>query len=77
MKRTRQMSRLTIPGKTLVRNSMGKPIPCAWDDCEKPGYDEIKIVVKEPRKDLHYIFCSSVHKRFYMASHHQYGKLAP
>jgi hypothetical protein len=77
VKRPRQQSRLAIPGKTLVRNSLGKPILCAWDDCESVGYDEIKIVVKEPGKDLHYIFCSPAHRRFHIASHNTYGKLAP
>jgi hypothetical protein len=76
VKRTRQQSRLTIPGKTLVRNEAGKAILCAWDDCEKVGYDEIKVVVKEPGKTLHYIFCSAPHKQFYISSHRTYGKLA-
>lgn len=77
-KRTMQQSRIRIPGKTMVRNpETGVPLKCAWDDCEKPGYDEIKLIVKEPQKNLHYIFCSEIHKRFQIHGHHEYGKLNP
>ena len=77
MKRPFQVSRLKIPGKTPVRNDQGNPILCAWDDCEKPGYDEIKVIVREPQKTLHYIFCSEQHKRYHIHGHREYGKLAP
>jgi hypothetical protein len=73
-----QASRIRIPGKTQVRNPVTKKvILCAWDDCENPGYDEIKIVVKEPTKNLHYIFCSERHKRYQLHGHREFGKLAP
>lgn len=73
-----QASRIRIPGKTQVRNPVtGKVILCAWDTCDKPGYDEIKIIVKEPRKTLHYIFCSDRHKRYHIHGHREHGKLAP
>lgn len=75
-KRTYQASRrIGIPGRTLVRNAQGIPIKCAWDDCERPGYDEIKVVVKEPTKELHYIFCSDRHKGYHIHGHQAYGKL--
>lgn len=69
--------RLHIPGKTRVRNGEGKPLPCSWDECWEDGYDEIKVVVTEPTKKLHYIFCSEEHKRYYVNSHHSYGNLTP
>ena len=73
----RQMSRrIGIPGRTLVRNGMGIPILCAWDDCQKNGFDEIKVIVREPQKALHYIFCSTMHKRFFVNGHRDYGNLA-
>lgn len=76
-KRVIQASRIRIPGKTEVRNPVtGNVILCAWDDCRNPGYDEIKVIVKEPKKTLHYIFCSERHKRFHTHGHHEYGKLA-
>lgn len=73
-----QQSRIRIPGRTLVRNpGTGNPISCAWDDCQKYGYDEIKVVVSEPAgKKLHYIFCSDLHKRLHINGHHAYGKAA-
>lgn len=69
--------RLKIPGKTLVRNERGIPILCAWDDCRNNGYDEIKVIVNEPLKKLHYIFCSEQHKRYHIHGHLEYGKKAP
>lgn len=76
--RTIQRARIRIPGKTMVHNpATGNAIMCAWDDCQKPGYDEIKVVVREPRKTLHYIFCSEQHKRYHIHGHREYGKLAP
>lgn len=76
-KRVIQQSRIRIPGQTMVRNPQGIPILCCWDTCEKPGYDEIKLVVKEPGKTLHYIFCSDRHKRYHIHGHREFGKLAP
>jgi len=75
-KRVFQSSRIRIPGKTQVRNPVtGNVLKCCWDDCENDGYDEIKIVVKEPQKNLHYIFCSETHKRYHLNGHKAYGKL--
>lgn len=75
MKKPMQQSRLKIPGRTPVINSLGNHLPCCWDDCERDGYDEIKVVVKEPQKQLHYVFCSERHKRLYLNAHHDYGRL--
>lgn len=75
-KRVMQQSRIRIPGRTEVRNpATGTRLLCCWDDCENPGYDEIKLVVHEPGKDLHYIFCSERHKRYQITGHRTYGKL--
>lgn len=70
-----QMSRIRIPGKTVVRNDFGVPILCAWDDCQNSGYDEIKVIVTEQGKRLHYIFCSEQHRQLHINGHHEYGKL--
>lgn len=73
-KRPRQTPR-RVAGRRLVRNSLGVPILCAWDDCQKPGYEEVKVIVKEPTKELHYIFCSERHKAFHVGGHEHYGQL--
>lgn len=76
-KRTIQASRIRVPGRTTVRNPVTHNlILCAWDDCQKAGFDEIKMVVTEPTKKLHYIFCSERHKRYHINGHNEYGKLA-
>lgn len=82
MKLPRQ-ARRTATHRTPVRNPRGLPILCAWDTCDRIGYDEHKFIVREGQrgtkgfKELHYIFCTDAHKRLHMASHHSYGKLHP
>lgn len=66
-------ARLTIPGRTRVPGTQHKWIRCAWDDCEKDGYDQIKVVVREPKKNLHYIFCSETHKQMHINGSRDYG----
>jgi YHS domain-containing protein len=66
---------------TLVRNGSGVALLCCWDDCEKPGHEEIKVVTREGTKakpkDTHYVFCSAAHKSLFKNSHHSYGNAAP
>jgi hypothetical protein len=56
------------------------PLLCMWDDCEKPGHDEIKVVIHEGngrhRKSVHYIFCTPTHRDYFRNSHKSYGNLA-
>lgn len=61
---------------TRVVNPMtGDRVPCCWADCWNDGQDEIKIVKHTDGANLHYIFCSELHKQFYMHSHLSYGNL--
>lgn len=76
-KRTIQQSRLKIPGRTPVLNVHGRKLPCCWDDCDAIGYDEIKVVVREPGKELSYVFCSERHKSMHLAGHVDYGNTKP
>lgn len=76
-KRPRQQPR-RVSGRTLVRlvGTDGRPVTCAWDDCTRPGYEELKVIVKEPGgKNLHYIFCSERHKAYHLGGHEHYGQL--
>lgn len=65
---------------TYVRNpGTGRILPCCWDDCERNGHDEYKIIVHNKVKTnppLHYIFCSERHKMLYANSHYRHGFLA-
>lgn len=56
---------------TYVRNPRtGRILPCCWDDCERHGHDEHKIVVQNGTGPaLHYIFCTAGHKHLYAWSH--------
>lgn len=67
--------RRTPRHRTLVRNAQGVPLLCAWDDCEKDGYEEVKVIVRDNGKNLHYVFCSERHKRMHIAGHQSYGNL--
>ncbi len=61
---------------TYVRKADGTKIVCNWDDCEKFGHEEHKVVVREPAKNLHYIFCNQTHRDFWVNSHKDNGNLA-
>lgn len=61
---------------TYVRKAGGDKILCSWDDCEKFGHEEHKVVVREPAKNLHYIFCNQTHRDFWINSHKDQGNLA-
>ena len=67
--------RRTARHRTLVRNALGVPLRCAWDDCDHNGYEEVKVLVRDGDKTLHYVFCSDRHKRMHIAGHRSYGNL--
>lgn len=62
---------------TLVRGQNGVPLPCCWDDCERPGHEENKLVRQENDTQLHYVFCSPTHRQLYTTSHISHGNLTP
>lgn len=73
-RRMRRMAVLLGKGRgTRVRNALGVPILCAWDDCQSDGFEEHKVIVREPSKTLHYVFCSERHRQFHIAGHRAYG----
>lgn len=54
---------------------------CAWDDCERDGFQTNLIVVNygtagNPQL-IKYVFCTERHKQFWANSHRQYGVLPP
>lgn len=69
--------RRTPRHRTLVRNARGVPLLCAWDDCERDGYEEVKVIVRDAGKELHYVFCSERHKSMHLAGHVDYGNVKP
>jgi hypothetical protein len=55
-----------------------KFVMCAWDDCERDGYEMYKIVVEtgnvkdgHPSRPLTYIHCSERHRQYQMQSMRQ------
>lgn len=54
-------------------------VVCAWDECERPAWDEIKIKITDPgsHKTVHYIFCTERHRDYYRHSHVKMGMLPP
>lgn len=61
---------------TLVRTSTDEVIVCCWDDCRKPGHDEIRVRLQH--EDLHwwiYVFCTEFHKALFVNSRAEYGRV--
>ncbi len=56
-----------------VRNASGKPLLCCWNDCDRDGYDNYKLVVphdspQRPGDTLTYIFCGPMHRNYYVSA---------
>jgi hypothetical protein len=70
---TRKVVNTDNAGKTFIR--------CAWDDCEKPGYQLhlVRVDYGAPGVPhvLNYVFCSDRHKMYFVHSHRAYGRLPP
>lgn len=61
---------------TYVRNVLtGVPLLCCWEDCQKNGHEENKIVVRDGDKSLNYVFCTTRHRNYYRNSHLDNGNL--
>jgi hypothetical protein len=56
-------------------------VACAWDDCERDGYETNKVKVNYGKVDtpqiVQYVFCTERHRQFWINSHRSYGKLPP
>lgn len=71
--------------KKVLSFTSGNWIPCAWFECERPGYELYKGVFHEHARELachhplsnhiNFIFCSERHKQLYRNSHVEFGKL--
>ncbi len=57
----------------------GGKILCAWEDCDRPGYDLYKVVIDygSPGRPYvtRYVFCSERHRLYFAHSHRENGKL--
>lgn len=61
---------------TYVRTHTDEKIVCCWDDCRKPGHDEIKVKLQhEDQAWWDYIFCTERHKALFVHSHVEYSRL--
>lgn len=64
----------------------GTWIRCAWDDCDRQGYELFKVLVHEHvgmacdepgAEHIAFIFCTEKHKQYHLYSHIKYGAVAP
>ncbi len=61
----------------LVRDPLtGVPLLCCWDDCGQYGQNGIQTRENVgPGKTLTYIFCTDVHRMYWVNSKRSYGNL--
>ena len=56
-----------------------KKVMCAWDECDRDGYENHKVVVHNGKpgypQDVTHVFCSEKHRRFWITSMEHYGRL--
>lgn len=58
----------------------GTRIFCAWDDCDRDGFELYKLVVNYakpgfPPYRTTYVFCSERHRLYFLNSHRDFGNL--
>jgi hypothetical protein len=59
--------------KVINHDRGGTHVMCAWDTCERDGFETNKIRVnnakpgQEPRY-MYYVFCSERHKQYWLAN---------
>jgi hypothetical protein len=50
----------------------GRAIVCAWDTCERVGYEMYKIINhlgnERGERTMNYVFCSERHKQYWIAA---------
>jgi hypothetical protein len=57
--------------KVINRDRGGTHVMCAWDTCEKDGYENNKVRVNTAAKGqearyMNYVFCSERHKQYWL-----------
>lgn len=60
----------------MISVSTGRPLPCCWTDCERLGDTRYQAVVREPERNLIYLFCTDGHLHYWVNSHKDMGNLA-
>lgn len=85
---------MPVRGTTLHRHAIlmkkvinldhdgSKHVMCAWDTCEKDGFENNKVVAHEgakgyETKDITYVFCSERHKQYWLHSTVSCNNLPP
>ena len=79
------MSRWThgINQKVVINldHAGARHVACAWDDCERDGYELHKVRINYGKADtpqiVNHVFCTERHKQFFINSVRGYGKLPP
>lgn len=59
-----------------------KHIYCAWDSCERDGYESNRVVLNDaapghPPKLIKYVFCTDRHKQYWLHSTINCNNLPP
>lgn len=56
-----------------------KHVMCAWDDCERDGYDLHQVRINYGKaatpQIVKHVFCTERHKQYFINSHRGYGML--
>ena len=43
-------------------------VMCAWDDCERPGYELYKVPTRRGVQTMTYVFCTERHRQYWIAA---------
>jgi len=64
-----------IERKVINHDRGGTHVMCAWDTCERDGFENFKVVThngatmaNRDERNMVYVFCTERHKRYWLAS---------
>jgi hypothetical protein len=60
---------------SYVRNQLGDPLLCCWDDCGQYGHYEARSVRVQEGRPVTYVFCCPRHQEYWINSVEDNGNL--
>jgi len=71
-----------VEKKVINHDRGGTFVLCAWDTCERHGYETNKCVERisrpgQPLLTITYVFCTERHKQYFVNSIHDVNNLPP
>lgn len=66
---TTQWNHAIVQKKVINHDRGGTYVMCAWDTCERNGFENNKVIIHEGQgKTTTYVFCTERHRQYWINS---------